>query len=154
MEKTVSQLHAAVAVDEKYASIDPFIKKLEAQVAIANASDKQKQDFLGGVKSGMGRSLEPRNELLRTEETWMKSTIDLYDFAIAHSSQYSIKGGKVYFRDDATREGFVSQQSKAVALHKDFLKAKEAFEQSRKNKMDQLGVSSSDLTPEQLGKTR
>ena len=152
MEKVISQLQAALAVDEKYASLDPIIKKMDDRVAAVDASESEKQAFLRGMKNSMEKSLAPRNELVRTEEVWMKSTIDLYKFIIAHTNDYSIRDNKLYFRNHAVRDEFTSQQSKAIALHENFLKAKSAFEESRKNKMDQMGVAPSDLTPSQLGK--
>jgi hypothetical protein len=154
MRKVVSQLRTALAVDEKYASLDPIIKKMEDRVAAADVSESEKQSFLKGLKNSMEQSLAPRNNVVHTEEAWMKSTIDLYEFAIAHTADYSVRDNKLYFRNDATKEGFMSQQSKAIALHNDFLKAKSAMEDSRRNKMDQMGVSPSDLTPSQLGKPR
>lgn len=106
------------------------------------------------MKNSMEKSLAPREELLRTEEAWMKSTIDLYRFVIAHTDDYSIRDNKLYFRNDAVKEEFTSRQSKAIALHNDFLKTKSAFEESRKSKMNQMGVAPSDLSPAQLGKPR
>jgi hypothetical protein len=152
MEKVISQLQAALAVDEKYAPLDPIMKRMDDRVATVNVSESEKQAFLKGMKNSMEKSLAPREELLRTEEVWMKSTIDLYKFVIAHTNDYSIRDNKLYFRNDAVRDEFTSQQSEAIALHKDFLKAKSAFEESRKNKMNELGVAPSDLTPSQLGK--
>jgi hypothetical protein len=152
MEKVVEQLQAALAVDEKYASLEPIMKRMEDRIADVKVSAAAKQEFLKGMEENFEKSVAPRNELLRTERVWMKSTIDLYEFAIAHSPEYSIKGKKLYFRNDAAREEFVSRQSEAMAQHKDFLKAKAAFEQSRKDKMGQAGLSPSDFTPGQLGK--
>ncbi len=154
MEKVISQLEAALAVDEKYASLDPLVKKMDDRVAAVNVSESEKQAFLKGMKNNLEKSLVPREELLRTEEVWMKSTIDLYMFVIAHTNDYSIHDNKLYFRNDAARDEFTSQQSKAIALHDDFLKAKSAFEESRKSKMNELGVAPSDLSPAQLGKPR
>lgn len=154
MEKVISQLQAALAVDEKYASLDPLVKKMHDRVAAVNVSEDKKQAFLKGMKNSMEKSLGPREELLRTEEVWMKSTIGLYTFVIAHTNDYSIRDNKLYFRNDAVRDEFTSQQSKAIALHKDFLEAKSAFEESRKSKMNELGVAPSDLSPSQLGKPR
>jgi hypothetical protein len=154
MQKVVMQLRAVQAVDEKYASLDPLFKRMEDHVATANASENEKQEFLKGMRGSMDEKLGPRKDLLRKEEEWTKSTIDLYDFAIAHLADYSIQDNKLYFRNDAMRQEFFSQQARAVALHKDFLKAKKAMEEVRKSNMNQMGVSPSDLTPTQLGKTK
>ena len=149
MQKVVTQLRAALAVDEKYASMDPMIKKLEARIATANVAESERQAFLKGLRGNLDRTLKSRNELLQTEEEWMKSTIDLYEFMIAHSAGYSIRDSKLYFRDNAVGKEFTSRQSKAIALHKEFLKAKGAADASRKSKMDELGVSPSDLSQPQ-----
>lgn len=154
MERVISQLQAALAVDEKYASLDPIMKRMDDRVAAVNVSESQKQAFLKGMKNSMEKSVAPREELLRTEEVWMKSTIDLYKFVTAHTNDYTIRDNRLYFRNDAVKDEFTSQQSKAIALHKDFLKAKSAFEESRKNKMNEMGVAPSDFTPSQLGKPR
>jgi hypothetical protein len=91
MQRVVTQLQAVLAVDEKYASVDPQIKKTEAQVAAAGASESEKQEFLTGLRGSLEKGFGSRNDLIHKEETWIKSTIDLYDFAIAHTSDYSIR---------------------------------------------------------------
>ena len=154
MQKVVTQLRTALAIDEKYASLDPIIKKMEDRVAGANASESEKQQFLRGWHESIQKSLRPRNDVIEKEEAWMKCTIELYEFAIAHTGEYSIRDNKLYFRNNTARESFTAQQTKSDALRKEFLKAKNAFEESRKSKMNQMGVSSSDLTPAQMGKQK
>lgn len=152
MQKVVTQLRAALAVDRKYASaLEPIIKKLEDRVASANVAESEKQEFLKGLRGSIQQGMAPRNDLIRKEEAWMKSTIDLYEFVIAHKADYSIRDNKLYFRDDRTGKEFTSEQTKAIALHNEFLKAKSSFKESQKSKMDQMGVAPSDLTPSQLG---
>ncbi|HKW64905.1 MAG TPA: hypothetical protein VJN89_20285 [Candidatus Acidoferrum sp.] len=152
MQKVVSQLRAAYEVDQKYSSIEPVLKNMRDRIAAARASEQDKQDFLKGMNASLERSLGPRTELLRTEKLWMDSTLDLYGFMVAHSSDYSIRDSKLYFSDDTIGKQFTTLQSKAVASHKDFLKAKAAAEDARKDNMNQLGVSQSEFTPSQLGK--
>jgi len=154
MQKVVTQLRTALAIDEKYASLGPIIKKMEDRIAAANASESAKQEFLRGWHESFQKSLRPRNDVIEKEEAWMKCTIELYEFAIAHTGDYSIRDNKLYFRNNTARESFTAQQTKAVALRKEFLKAKSAMEDSRKSKLDQLGVSTSDLTPAQMGKQK
>jgi hypothetical protein len=154
MEKVVEQLRAALDVEEKYASIDSLLKTMDDRVAAANASDREKSDYLQGFKSSIDRALAPRASMLQTEKSWMGTTIDLYDFMIANSARYSIRGGKLYFKVDGVKDEFLSRQSNAIALHKDFLKAKAGFDDNRKNNLDKLGISPTDLTPAQLGKLK
>lgn len=147
MEEVVTQLQAAQAVDEKYASLDPIIKKMEDRIAKANVSESDKRDFIKGMEGNMTKALAPRNETFRTEREWMNSNIELYQFVIAHASEYSIRGNKLYFQNDATKDGFTERQKQAIALHQEFLKSKGAADNSRKQGMDKLGVSQTDMAP-------
>lgn len=152
MQKVLAQLHAALAVDEKYGSLDAVIKKMEERVAAADAPENEKASFLTGMKNSMEKSLGPRNEVLRTEDIWMNLTIELYEFCLAHTADYSIHDGKLYFKDTSVKDEFTSRQSKAIEAHHEFLKAQEIFAESQKNGLNQLGVSPSDLAPSQPAK--
>jgi hypothetical protein len=154
MEKVVEQLRAALEVDEKYTPIDPLLNSMEVRVAAANAPESEKADFLKGFKSSIDGRLAPRSRMLQTEENWTDTTIDLFRFMIANSSGYSIRGGKLYFKDNAVKDEFRSRQSKAIALHQDFLKAKAAFDENRTSNLNQVGISPTDLSPSQLGKLK
>jgi hypothetical protein len=154
MEKIVEQLQAALAVDEKYFSLDPLLKSVETRVRAVDAPEAEKEEFLKGLKESTGRSLAPRNETFRTKKDWLGASIDLYQFAAAHSSEYSVRGGKLYFRNAAAQAGFTSRQSKAISLHAEFLKAQHLAEVAQKNALGELGVSPSDFTPASPDKSK
>jgi hypothetical protein len=154
MEKIVAQLQASLAVDEKYSSLDPFLKSVENRVRSADAPDSEKEEFLKGLKESATRNMAPRNETFRTAKNWFEASIDLYQFTIAHSSEYSVRGGKLYFRNAAAQEGFTSRQSKAISLHDELLKARKMAEVAQKNALGDLGVSPSDFTPANPDKSK
>jgi hypothetical protein len=154
MEKIVAQLQALLAVDEKYSSLDPFLKSVENRVRSADAPDSEKEEFLKGLKESATRNMAPRNETFRTAKNWFEASIDLYQFTIAHSSEYSVRGGKLYFRNAPAQAGFTSRQSKAISLHDEFLKAKHLAEVAQKNALGDLGVSPSDFTPANPDKSK
>jgi hypothetical protein len=154
MQKVVVQVKGSLAVDEKYASINPILKNLEARISAANAPETEKQHYLKGVRLGLQQSLGRRTELIHMEEEWAKSTIDLYQFLIAHTNDYSIQDKKLIIPDSRTRAEFSSLQTNAVSLRKEFLKMKKTMRESRDEKLSQLGLSSSDFTPAQLGKIK
>jgi hypothetical protein len=154
MEKIVAQLQASLAVDEKYASLDPFLKSVENRVRSADAPDSEKEEFLKGLKESTSRNLAPRNETFRTEKNWLEASVDLYEFTAAHSSEYSVRAGKLYFRNAAAQEGFTSRQSKAISLRAEFLKAQHLAEVAQKNALGELGVSPSDFTPASPDKSK
>lgn len=154
MQKVVAQLRASLAVDEKYASIDPIIQKLDERVRAAKATEAEKQDYLKGVQIGVQQSLQRRTELIHKEEEWAKSAIDLYQFLIAHTPDYSIQENKVIIPDSKIRREFTAQQAASISLHKDLVKMRNDMRQFRDEKLNQAGLSSSDFTPAQLGKIK
>jgi hypothetical protein len=154
MEKIVAQLQSALAVDQKYSSLDPILQSVENRVRSADAPDAEKQGFLKGLKESASRTLASRNETFRTGKNWMEATIDLYQFTIAHSSEYSVRGGKLYFRNAAAQEEFTSRQSKAISLQNEFLKAQHVAEDMQKNALGEFGVSPSDFAPAKPDKSK
>ena len=154
MRKVVEQLKAALAVDEKYASLDPLIKRMEDRVAAASTSETEKRDLLDGIHSTLPQTLAARNGVIRKEEGWMKSAIALYEFLIAHTDEYFIRDNKLYFQNSATRKEFSAQQAQSIELRKEFLSARKAMLEARNNKMGEVGVSPSDFSPAQLRKQK
>jgi hypothetical protein len=154
MEEIVTQLQSALAVDQKYSSLDPLLQAVEKRVRAADAPEAEKEGFLKGLKESAAKTLAPRNETFRTEKNWMEATIDLYQFTIDHSSEYAVRGGKLYFQNAATQEGFTSRQSKALALQEEFLKAQHGAEAVQKSVQGEFGVSPSDFTPAQPDKPK
>jgi len=145
MEKVVEQLQASFAVDEKYASVDPLVKRFEERITAEKVSESEKQNLLKGIEGGLKEGLGPRTEVIRTEEAWMKSTIGLYQYLIAHAAEYSVRNGKLVFTSEATRQEFSTAQAEAVRLHQEFLKAKSALDSNGQNKLEKLGLKRSDL---------
>jgi len=154
MEKIVAQLQSSLAVEEKHSSLDPLLKAVTDRVRAADAPETEKEEFLKGLKESATRSFAPRDETLRAEKNWFEASIDLYQFTIAHSSEYSVRGGKLYFRNAPAQAGFTSRQSKAISLHDEFLKAKHFAEVAQKNALGGLGVSPSDFTPAKPDKSK
>jgi hypothetical protein len=154
MEKVVAELQEAITVDERYASLDPIMKKMEERIARTDISESDKQAFLRGMKNNAQASLAPRNRMFQAEQVWMQRTIELYQYMAAHSTEYSIREKKLYFQNAATKDEFSSRQSKAIALHKDFLDAKSAFLSSRTSNLEKLGLSASDLPQTETAKPK
>jgi hypothetical protein len=124
MQTTVTQLHAMLDVDKKYESMEPVIKKLEARVNATSASQAEKEAFLNGLRGSFSKSLAPRNETMRIEEEWLQSSIDLYEYTLSHSGDYSVRGKKLIFRAGISPDEFQGMQAKAIALRKDAVESK------------------------------
>jgi hypothetical protein len=139
LQATISALQALQQIDEKYESLDEVVKKLEERVNVAHVSERERADFLRGVQSGLDRSLGPRDETFKQEGEWLRSSVDLYQFALTHFSDYSVRGKTLLFRRDASRLEFADRQSKAVALRQVAIESRRRFNTSQKQVMSQMG---------------
>jgi hypothetical protein len=146
MQKTIGHLHALLDVDKKYESLDPVVKKLEANINATSASQYKKDEFMKGFRGNFNKSLEPRNETFRAEEEWLQSSIDLYEFTMAHSENYRLQGKKLIFHGDGMLDQFQAMQSKAIALRKATLDSKHKLDAARNDAMSQTGVSPGDIS--------
>jgi len=145
MEKILSQLHAALAVDEKYSSIEPIFERMKARVRSLDVPESVKEEFLRGFISGAGESLSRRTEITSKEKAWILASIDLYEFTLAQKSSYFLQDEKLMFRDADLASQFDRKMNKAETLRNDFLQAKEAFDQSQKEGLGKLNLKPSDL---------
>jgi hypothetical protein len=146
MQTTVTQLHAMLDVDKKYESMEPVLQKLEVRVNATSASQAEKEAFLNGLRGSFSKSLAPRNETMRTEEEWLKSSIDLYEYTLSHSGDYSVRGKKLIFRAGVSPAEFQSLQAKAIALRKDAVDSKHKLDAARQAAMSQSGITPADIS--------
>jgi len=61
---------------------------MEVNVSATSVSEFEKEEFLKGFRSSSGKARAPRGETFRAEEEWMQSSIDLYEFTLAHFGDY------------------------------------------------------------------
>lgn len=146
MQTTVTQLRAMLGVDRKYESMEPLIKKLEVRVYATPASQAEKEAFLNGLRGSFSKSLAPRNEVMRLEEEWLQSSIDLYEYTLSHSADYSVRGKKLIFRTGVSPAEFERLQSKAIEQRKAAVDAKHKFDAARQAAMSQTGLTPADLS--------
>ena len=149
---TISEFQALMEVDTKYESVQPIFARLESNVAAADASSNEKQEFLKGVHSTADKTLAPRTDTFRAEEEWIQATIELYQFNLAHFSDYEVHGNKLLFHQNASRLQFEALQSKSIALRKVTLESKSKLDATRAAASTRLGVTLSDVSPNQNAK--
>jgi hypothetical protein len=147
VQATVTQLQTLLDVDKKYESLEPIFKRLETNIVAAAPTKSASDEFLQGFHNTQNKALGPRNETFRAEEEWLQSSIDLYQFAVAHFSDYKVRSKKLIFTHDDVREQFQTLQSKSLALHKTAMEAKKVLDASRQKSLAQTGVTPEDLSP-------
>jgi hypothetical protein len=146
IQTTISQLHALLDADKKYESLDPVLKKMEANISATSASEFAKEQFLEGFRSSTSKSLAPRGETFRAEEEWMQSSINLYEFTLAHFGDYKVQGKKLMFRGNGLIGQFQDLQSKSIALRKTAIESKHKFDAVRQDTLSQAGVTPADIS--------
>ncbi len=124
MEKILSQLRAAEAVDEKYGSLEPLLERMRARVRAVDAPDGTKEEFLKGFTSSTNEGLARRTELTAKEKAWVQASIDLYESAMAAKPSYYIRNGKLIFQSAEAVAEFDGKMKKAQDLRGEFLSAK------------------------------
>ena len=146
MQTTISHLRALLDVDKKYESLDPVVKKLEVNINATSASEFEKQELLKGFRSNFNKTSAPRGETFRAEEEWLQSSIDLYEFTLAHSGDFRIQDKKLIFHETGSRDQFQALQSKAIALRKATVDAKHKLDAARQDAMSQSGITPADIS--------
>jgi len=146
MQRHIVHLQSLLEVDKKYDSVDPIVKKFEANISLTSASDREKKEFIEGFHKTFDPRQTPRIETFRTEETWLQSGIDLYDFTTAHFADYQIRDNKLYFHVETSRVAFQDLQSKSIALHKTALEAKQKLDAAHADALSNTGMSPADIS--------
>jgi len=125
--------------------LDPVIKRLEAGIAATAASEAVKAEFLKGFRGSFSKSLGPRNEMFRAEEEWLQSSIYLYEYALSHFADYTVRGKKLMFRSEVPRVKFQDLQARALAFHKAATDAKQKLNAATGHAASEIGVSPADI---------
>jgi hypothetical protein len=152
MEKTVEELRAILDVDTEYGSFEPLFSKFEAGIRATTARDREKEDFIAGVHSSSQEMFALRDKSFQTEEQWLQSSIDLYEFTSAHSGDYSVRAGKLIFRPGTSLAEFQEKQAKAIGLRDAAVDAKHKLEDARKASLSKIGLTENDLPVHSDGK--
>jgi hypothetical protein len=76
----------------------------------------------------------------------MQSSIDLYEFTLAHFGDYRVQGKKLIFHGNGLLGQFQDLQSKSIANHKAAIESKHKFDAGRKDALSQTGVTPADIS--------
>lgn len=146
----LQQLRATLAIDEKFASIEPIINKTKERLRASSISEDWKAGFQNGFEGSLKKTLGPRDEAIAKERLWLNDSIDLYEFMKENEKSFYVKGGKIVFRSDDALDNYNEQVDKVEAERKEFLAAQNKFHEAQKEGLGKLGLKPSDFhTPGQ-----
>jgi hypothetical protein len=153
VQQMLAQLHARLAVAEKFSNPEASIGKLKDYVAAVNATDADKQKFLTGFAPPMEKCVQLRKLAAARERDWLHASIDLYEFAQANQSLYVYSNRKILFtRHDLTAQ-FGQRLQKAARLRNEFLQAQQKFLRGQSFLLAQQGLRPYDLDSPTSGNT-
>lgn len=145
IRQMLEQLHARLAVAEKFSNPDASLDKLKEYAAATNASDAERRRFLAAFTPPMEKGLQLRKIAAGREREWLLASIDLYKFAEANQSSYTVRDGKVAFSSKGLAPEFNLRHQKAVRLRTEFVRAQQNFLNGQSYLLAQLGLRPSDL---------
>jgi len=146
MEKALTQLQALLALEQKYSSLDPIFERNKARIRSLDAPESAKEQIIAGLNNSVTQNeLADRRAIYAKEEAWIRSSIDLYEFALAKRASYSLQNGKLVFKDAITMSDFNRRLKDAHGLRADALLAGETFQKHRKEYLHELNLQPWDM---------
>jgi|SRR5579859_1891884 len=145
ISKAIEELRAMDAVEEKYASMEPLIRKTKDRVFASSLSDAEKKDFWDGFEGSFRKSLKPRDDVNASERLWLKDSIVLYEFMKANEDSFHIKENKVIFASTALLNEYNDKLQKADGERKEFLAAQGRFKKLQEEGLGKMGLKPSDF---------
>ena len=76
----------------------------------------------------------------------MQSSIDLYEFTLAHFGDYKVQGEKLMFHGNGLFGQFQDLQSKSITFRKTAIESKHKFDAQRNDTLSQAGMTPADLS--------
>jgi hypothetical protein len=145
IQQILSQLHARLAVAEKFSSVEPLLNKIPAYVQSVDASEEEKEEFLEGFESSARQNLASRKIVTDIEHDWLTTSIGLYEFTLSKQGAYSLRDGNLIFKSNGAAVEFNRKLQNAQRLRAEFYQAYRALRNQQAAALAQFGLKPSDL---------
>jgi len=145
IQQILSQLHARMAVAEKFNSVEPLLNKIQASVQSVDASEAEKKEFLGSFESSARKNLASRKIVKDIERDWLNASIGLYEFTLSKQGAYSLRDGNLIFKSNGAAVEFNRKLQNARRLQAEFYQAYRAAQNQLATSMAQYGLQPSDF---------
>jgi hypothetical protein len=149
IQQMIDQLHARLAVADKYSDWQPVFSKMQDYVATVDATDDEKRKFMQSFNASLPKTLAVCKEISGREHAWLLSSLDLYQFALSKEGSFLWRPDNLIFQKRADSNAFRQKFLKARALNMQFLQAYWQVKQAQDAMMAQLGLQDVDATSAQ-----
>jgi hypothetical protein len=144
VQQIIDQLHARVAVADKYTDWQPVFSRMKDYVGAVNAREDEKRKFLADYEATLPRTLAVCKQISDKEHAWLQASLDLYQFTLSKEGTFDWQRDQLSFRNRADSDTFRKKFVKARTLNEDFLKAYWQVRQAQEAMIAQLGLLDSD----------
>jgi len=136
MQSTASQLKHAYDMD-----LDYSVRQQQTMQDFQSKMQRADPAFLKSFNDSMQDDKVAETAIAAAEQKWISSTLDLYDYAIAHSDIISVRNGFLEIEDQNVRKSLLHQVDTCKALQQMMLDARQKAV-GRQNKLqDAFGLS-------------
>ena len=147
IQQMIDQLHARLAVADKYTDWQPVFSKMKSYVAAVDASEDEKHKFMDGYEATLPQTLAVCRAISDKEHAWLQASLDLYQFALSKEGAYVWHSDNLFFQKHSDSNNFRQKFLKARTLNTEFLKAYWEVRQAQDAMIARMGLQGSDLDP-------
>jgi hypothetical protein len=145
IQQILSQLHARLAVAEKFSSLEPVLNKMPDYIQSVDATEAGKKSFLEDFQSSVRKSLGAHKVAADLEHDYLTASLGLYQFALAKQGAYSLREGNLIFRTKELGGEFNRKLYNAQRLRVQFFQSFQAYKNQQNAALAQIGLRPSDL---------
>jgi hypothetical protein len=138
------QLHAAYELDARQERrmsevLENFRRGFD------NLSYSDRESMLKGFNQGLAKVGPNRQRAVTTEKAWIDSLDDVYGYAQANHSQFSMAGGQLRVAKEEVRQGFNRRIHVLNAARQEFLKARSDFDRLQGETLQKTGINRGEI---------
>jgi triphosphoribosyl-dephospho-CoA synthetase len=147
VQAMIDQLHARIAVADKYADLEPVLSKMKGYVAAVNGSETEKREYLEGFESTLPNTRASFKALKDKEHAWLQASIDLYQFALSKRGTYAVQNGNLIFKKTGDSDTFNQKLVEARTLRTEYLRTYWEVRHTQEAMAAQMGLKGTEFDP-------
>ena len=121
------------------------ISNIRQAIESSDWSSSERQGIIDGFNAGISEPMAKRQHATSAEQTWVAAIDDIYAYAEQYHSAFVLNGNQLVISDDGVREGFNSKAHTLDQRRREFIQAKNDFEQFQKSLFQKMGMSPQDV---------
>ena len=147
VQAMIDQLHARIAIADKYADLEPVLSKMKGYVAAVNGSETEKREYLEGFESTLPNTRASFKALKDKERGWLQASLDLYQFTLSKRGTYAVQNGNLIFKKTGDSDTFNQKLVEARTLRTEYLRTYWEVRHTQEAMAAQMGLKGTEFDP-------